>query len=168
MNYSSNKALFLDRDGVINIDHGHVHSIESFDFIEGIFDLCRIAQQKGYLIIVITNQAGIGKGFYSEDDFHKLNHWMIEQFRHNGIIVSKTYYCPHKPEDNCYCRKPNPGMLLKAIEEFNICPFDSILIGDKKSDIIAGQNANIQTCILFKGNDYKDMISSFQKMEKKL
>ena len=167
MNYSLNKALFLDRDGVINIDYGHVHSVENFDFIEGIFDLCRIAQQKGYLIIVITNQAGIGKGLYSENDFLELNQWMIKQFMINGIIVSKTYYCPHKPEENCSCRKPNPGMLLKAIEEFKINPFDSILIGDKKSDIEAGQNANIGNCILFKNSDFKQIISNFQNMERK-
>lgn len=167
MNYSLNKALFLDRDGVINIDHGHVHSVENFDFIEGIFDLCRIAQQKGYLIIVITNQAGIGKGLYSENDFLMLNQWMIKQFRINGVVVTKTYYCPHKPEDNCYCRKPNPGMLLKATEEYNINPFDSILIGDKNSDIEAGLNANIGKCLLFNKSNFNDIISIFQKMETK-
>lgn len=164
MTYTLNKALFLDRDGVINIDHGHVFKIEDFDFIDDIFDLCRIAQQKGYLIIVITNQAGIGKGFYTEDDFHKLNNWMIEQFRLNDISISKTYYCPHKPEDDCYCRKPNPGMLIKAMEEFNIDPVNSILIGDKKSDIDAGRKANIGVCINFDDKDHNDIINNFQKM----
>lgn len=164
MNYSLNKALFLDRDGVINFDYGHVHSVDNFDFIDGIFDLCRLAQQKGYLIIVITNQAGIGKGLYDEEDFHKLNSWMIDRFKFNDIIISKTYYCPHKPDDNCDCRKPNPGMLLKAIEEFKIYPNDSILIGDNKSDIEAGQNANIGNCILFKDKDHKNTISDFQNI----
>jgi D-glycero-D-manno-heptose 1,7-bisphosphate phosphatase len=163
MNCLFNKALFLDRDGVINIDFGHVHRIENFVFIDGIFDLCLAAQQKGYLIIVVTNQAGIGKGLYTEDEFMKLNSWMINQFKIKGVNISKTYYCPHKPEDECNCRKPNPGMILKATEEFNIKPSDSILIGDNISDILACNNAKIGRCVKINQYKLKDFYTLFDR-----
>ena len=155
-NSKLNKALFLDRDGVINIDYGHVGKIEDFHFIDGIFELCQKAIAKGYLIIIVTNQAGIAKGYYTEEDFLKLTDWMENKFLDNGIKITKTYYCPYHKEaivakykKDSYDRKPNPGMLLKAIEEFNIDPERSIIIGDKESDIIASRNANIGSEILF-------------------
>jgi D-glycero-D-manno-heptose 1,7-bisphosphate phosphatase len=163
MNYSSNKALFLDRDGVINEDYGHVHSVENFKFIEGIFELCRIAQNHKYLIIVITNQAGIAKGLYSENDFLELTKWMQNQFLINGIYITKTYYCPHRNEDNCQCRKPNPGMLLRAINEHEINPNISVLIGDKLSDIEAGQRAKINKCILYNENTIEEFLNNYRK-----
>lgn len=140
-----NKALFLDRDGVINIDRGHVYLREQFEFVPGIFDLCRRFLQDGYLILVVTNQAGIAKGIYSEEDFQKLTSWMVQQFNHEGITITKVYYCPHHPEidGNCECRKPEPGMLLQAIKEFDLDIKTCILIGDKESDIEAGRRAGI-------------------------
>lgn len=150
-----NKALFLDRDGVINVDYGHVHTIEKFDFVDGIFEFCRSALNHGYIIIVVTNQAGIGKGLYTLFDFNLLNSWMIDEFKKNNIKISKTYYCPHRPSEKCRCRKPNPGMILEAIKDFNVDVSKSILIGDKISDVLAGDRAGIGTTILFnqeKGN----------------
>lgn len=150
-----NKALFLDRDGVINVDHGHVGKIENFDFIEGIFELCKKAQSAGYLIIVVTNQAGIAKGYYSEERFLELTKWMERKFLNQGIKITKTYYCPYhidavieKYRQDSFNRKPNPGMILKAIDEFNIDPQNSIMIGDRDSDIEAAQRANIESRIL--------------------
>jgi len=146
-----NKALFLDRDGVINLDKGHVHLKQDFNFIEGIFDLCKKAQSKNFLLIVITNQAGIAKGFYNEECFHVLNKWMLEQFLDNGIKISQVYYCPHHENvtGKCLCRKPNPGMILKAKKEFKIDLKNSIFIGDKKTDMLAAENAGINSRILF-------------------
>ena len=164
MNYPLNKALFLDRDGVINIDHGHVHRVENFDFIDGIFDLCRLAQQKGFLIIVITNQAGIGKGLYTEEVFHKLNSWMIDQFEQNEIKISKTYYCPHNPENNCFCRKPKPGLILDAIEDFLINKEKSIFIGDKFSDFQASREAKIGKFFFVIKNSLTYIINYFNKL----
>ena len=140
-----NKALFLDRDGVINIDKGHVFRIEDFEFTPGIFRLCRKYQNEGYLIIVITNQARIAKGICTENDFEILTNWMIEQFRQNGIKISKVYHCPHHPEITgpCNCRKPNPGMLLDAIKDFNLEITQCVLIGDKNTDLEAGRRAGI-------------------------
>jgi D-glycero-D-manno-heptose 1,7-bisphosphate phosphatase len=139
------KALFIDRDGVINVDRVHVHQIKDFTFTKGIFDLCRRYMESGYLIIVITNQAGIAKGLYTERDFLDLTEWMTVQFREQGIVISKVYYCPHHPDITgpCECRKPNPGMILQAIEEFNLDIKQCILIGDHQSDLEAGRRAGI-------------------------
>ena len=151
-----NKALFLDRDGVINVDKVHVYLKEDFEFIPGIFDLCRNYLSKGYLILVITNQAGIAKGIYTEDAYLRLTEWMIEQFRARDIIISKVYYCPHHPDFSgfCLCRKPNPGMILQAVREFNLDIRECVLIGDKESDLEAGRRAGIQESNLHCHGDF--------------
>ena len=140
-----NKALFIDRDGVINIDKVHVFLRKDFGFTPGIFDLCWSYLDKGFLIIVITNQAGIAKGIYTEDDFLKLTDWMIGEFKNKGITISKVYHCPHHPDftGQCECRKPKPGMILKAKKEFDLDLSQSVLIGDKESDLQAGRSAGI-------------------------
>ncbi len=154
--YNKNKALFLDRDGVINIDHGYVHLIKDFVFIDGIFDLCQKALELGYIIIIVTNQGGIGKGLYSEEDFQKLTKWMLESFSKRNIKIAKVYHCPYHPDsenkeykETAYDRKPSPGMLLKAKEEFDIDMQKSLIIGDKNTDIIAGKSVDIGKAILF-------------------
>lgn len=144
------KAVFFDRDGVINIDKGYTYKIEDFLFVDGILDLLEFCNKKSYLLIVITNQSGIARGYYSKDDFLKLSDFMqntlIEKI---GFCFDKIYYCPHSVESNCYCRKPNIGMLKEAIDDFNINPYVSYIIGDKESDIQAGINVGIKTKILF-------------------
>jgi len=140
-----NKALFLDRDGVINIDKRHLYLKEDFVFTPGIFDLCKKYLEAGYIILVITNQAGIAKGLFTKEDFLKLTDWMNDQFLNNGVIISKVYYCPHHPDITgfCECRKPNPGMILQAVKEFNLDISECVLIGDMESDIEAGRKAGI-------------------------
>ncbi|MCJ7446990.1 MAG: HAD family hydrolase [Bacteroidales bacterium] len=147
-----NKALFIDRDGVINVDKGHVYLSEDFEFSEGIFHLCRKYLSEGYIILVITNQAGIAKGIYTEADFVKLTDWMTEQFNRQGIIISKVYHCPHHPDITgpCQCRKPSPGLILRAIEEFDLDISECVLIGDKESDLEAGRRAGIPESNLHK------------------
>jgi D-glycero-D-manno-heptose 1,7-bisphosphate phosphatase len=158
------KALFLDRDGVINIDKHYVYKITDFEFIEGIFELCKNYQANGYLIIIITNQAGIARGFYNHKDFAKLTLWMTERFTTNGVAITKVYYCPHHPEFGaaCNCRKPNPGMILKAQHEFNINLSESVLIGDKESDLAAGRNAGINKLILMEPNMKLSSVKIFE------
>jgi len=140
-----NKALFLDRDGVINKEKDYLYKIEDFEFIDGVFKTCRYFQNKGYLIIIITNQAGIARGKYTEKDYQVLTNWMLKEFGKEGIKISKVYHCPHHPDftGECECRKPKPGMILKAQKEFNIDLENSILVGDKNSDIETGINAGI-------------------------
>jgi len=152
---SNNKALFLDRDGVINVDEGYVHRPETFHFVPGIYDLCRAAQELSYILIVVTNQAGIARGYYTEEDFHALTRWMTGKFEEEQIRIARVYYCPYHPihglgqyKLNSSDRKPNPGMLFKAQADFNLCLAESILIGDKQSDIQAGHAAGVGTNIL--------------------
>jgi len=144
------KALFLDRDGVINVDRHHVHRIEDFEFLPGIFELCAAAVERGYLLVVVTNQAGIGRGYYTEADFQRLTAWMLEVFRQRGIEIARVYHCPYHPtagigeyRRESFDRKPNPGMLLKARDELNLDLAASVLIGDKDSDIEAGRTAGV-------------------------
>ena len=137
------KALFLDRDGIINVDHRYVHRIDDFKFIEGIFDLVRIFSDAGYFIFVVTNQSGIGRGYYSEADFHTLTSWMKKEFEAQGISIEEVYYCPHAPEENCSCRKPETGMIEQALKSYHIDLPRSWMIGDKQSDIDLAKNAGI-------------------------
>jgi len=139
------KALFIDRDGVINVDKVHLFKAEDFEFIDGIFDLCRGYSVAGYLIIVITNQAGIAKGIFTETDFLKLTDWMIKQFQDAWIHISKVYYCPHHPDFTgpCKCRKPEPGMIQNAVKEFDLDIKECALIGDMETDLEAGRRAGI-------------------------
>lgn len=142
---ASRKALFLDRDGVINVDHGYVHRPEDTEWVHGIFDLCETARERGYLLIVITNQAGIARGYYSAEEFLAYTRWMHEQFAKKGSPLAATYYCPHHEDytGECACRKPKPGMILSAISYFNISVKESLLIGDKSTDLDAGIAAGL-------------------------
>lgn len=146
---NKNKALFLDRDGVINVDKHYVYRIEDCEFIEGIFDLCRKAKKKGYKLIVVTNQAGIAKGYYTEEDFHVLMDYIKAEFVRQGCPLDDVFFCPYHIEGlgkyrlDSEDRKPNPGMILKAAQKHNIDLKMSILIGDKKSDVEAGKRAGI-------------------------
>ncbi|QRP63358.1 HAD family hydrolase [Rhodanobacter sp. FDAARGOS 1247] len=150
-------ALFLDRDGVINVDHGYVCTPERTEFIDGIFDLVRLANRTSHLVVVVTNQAGIARGYYSEDDFHRYMEWMSGVFVQHGARLDAIYYCPHHRDGvvenyarECSCRKPEPGMLLAAQRECDISLERSLLVGDKPSDIQAGKNAGVRHCVLMR------------------
>jgi D-glycero-D-manno-heptose 1,7-bisphosphate phosphatase len=144
------RALFLDRDGVINVEKNYVHRIEEFEFVEGIFDLCEGALTMCFRLIVITNQAGIGRGYYAEAAFARLTGWMLEQFAARGIRIVRVYHCPFHPTEGLgeyrqesFDRKPNPGMILRAKEDFDLDLSRSVLVGDKDSDIEAGLAAGV-------------------------
>jgi D-glycero-D-manno-heptose 1,7-bisphosphate phosphatase len=142
---SKQKAVFLDRDGTINVDKGYVYRKEEFEFLPGIFELIRNYVNQSYLIFIITNQSGIARGLYTENDYLHLTNWMTEEFKKREIPIEKVYHCPHLPEISgpCTCRKPKPGMIVEAIKEYNIDAEKSVLIGDKKRDLLAGENAGI-------------------------
>lgn len=146
----SKRALFLDRDGVINHDAGYTSKMEDFQYIDGIFELGRAAQQANYILIVVTNQSGIGRGFYSEDEFLDLTEWMKKRFSKEGTPLTDVFYCPFHPEHGIgqykkesYERKPNPGMLLRAAEIHGIDMHYSIMIGDKDTDMLAARRAGV-------------------------
>ncbi len=148
-----NKLLILDRDGVVNIDYGHVYKIEDFKFVPGIIEFCKKYQEKGYLIVICSNQAGIAKGLFTLEQYKKLNYYMLDEFEKNGIKIAKTYVCPHKDSDNCDCHKPKPGMIIEAINDFKASKALSVGVGDKMSDLDAYDAAGIKKLIFLKGEN---------------
>ena len=163
------KAAFLDRDGVINIDYGYVGSIDRFEFKEGIFELLKLLQKKGYKLFIVTNQSGIARGYYSEDDFHNLMKYMIDELKKIDIEITDYKFCPHHPNitGECECRKPKPGMILDLAKQYNIDIKNSIMIGDSLSDIKAAKNAGIKRSYLVK-NSLFDIIYKLKKDENEI
>ena len=156
------KAVFLDRDGTINIEKHYLYKKEDFKLIPGVIDALKLLQNAGYLLIIITNQSGIGRGYYSEDDFWELNSWMVDRFRENGVLIADVLYCPHLPDArvekyrvDCDCRKPKLGLFMRAINKFHINLSNSYAIGDK-----------IRDCEICKTTDCKGfLISNNEKPE---
>lgn len=148
------KALFLDRDGTINVDYGYVYQPEKFELIDGIIDVCLKAQKLGYLIIVITNQSGIERGYYTETDFKNMNQYMIDLFKKQGVHLTDVFYCPDLESPD---RKPNPGMFLKAQKKYHIDMAQSVSIGDKDRDIEAGKKAGVGKNLLFNGHNFNEI-----------
>ncbi|HBO37114.1 MAG TPA: D-glycero-beta-D-manno-heptose-1,7-bisphosphate 7-phosphatase [Pasteurellaceae bacterium] len=150
------KAIFLDRDGTLNIDHGYVHEIDDFQFIDGSIEALKKLKEMDYLLVLVTNQSGIARGYFSEKQFLALTEWMDWSLADRGIDLDGIYYCPHHVDglgeykQDCDCRKPKSGMLLKAIKELNIDPTQSFMVGDKIEDLQAGIGAKVQYNILVK------------------
>ena len=146
-----NKALFLDRDGVINKNYGYVFSMKNFVWLKNVKKAIRYAYLKKYLIIIVTNQSGVARGLYSENDIRKLHYEINKQLKIKNCKVHDFFYCPYHPKygnkkykRNSYLRKPNPGMILKAIKKWNINRNKSLMIGDKEIDMIAAKKAGIR------------------------
>jgi D-glycero-D-manno-heptose 1,7-bisphosphate phosphatase len=158
-NKMSKSAVFFDRDGTLNIEKGFVHKREDFEFVDGAVDVIRRLREKGFLVVVVTNQSGIARGLYTEKDVKRLHNWINKELKKRGTFIDRFYFCPHHPEApvrkyrrDCACRKPGPGMLLQAIEELKIDPHTSYMIGDKARDACAGKKAGI-TSILISGDE---------------
>ncbi len=139
--------------------------IEKFEFIDGVFDACKYFISLGYEIIVITNQSGIGGGYYTQEDFLNLTNWMIKEFNKNKIEILKVYFCPHSPTEDCECRKPKIGMITQSLNDFSIDLQNSWLIGDKTSDIQTAINANIPNKILI-GEDSNSLFDTINIIKK--
>lgn len=147
-----NKAIFLDRDGVINkeFNRGYTYTVEAFIINDDVMEALKIFRQKGYLLILITNQSGISKSIYRHDDVEKTHNYLKEELKKNGLYLDAVYYCPHHPEfdGNCLCRKPDSLMLEKAMGRFNIDPKLSYFIGDAKRDFEAGKKAGLHAILI--------------------
>lgn len=163
MNDNKQKIVYLDRDGVINKEVNYLYKIDEFEFIDGVFKACFYFIQKGFNIIIITNQSGIAKGIYKLEDYKILTKWMIEQFKIKSIDILDVYYCPHNPSSNCECRKPKPGMLIESSTRYNANMSESWMIGDKETDIQAANNAGIENTIIVKSGHKINPINSNAK-----
>lgn len=159
-----NKAIFLDRDGTINIEKNYLYKIEDFEFEEGALEAIKIFTELGYEIIVVTNQSGIARGYFSEDDLKKLNNYMIKKIEEYGGRITATYFCPHYEKEGigeyktkCSCRKPQSGMLLNGIEKYKINKKISYMVGDKISDIKAGLNIGVPSILVKTGYGEKNI-----------
>lgn len=139
----SRPALFLDRDGVLNVDHGYVSRAADFEPVDGVFTALRSAAARGYALIVVTNQSGICRGYFTQGDYDALEAHMRKLFAAQGIELTAIYHCPHHPDAGCDCRKPRPGMILRAAREHGIDLARSVMIGDKPSDAEAARAAGV-------------------------
>lgn len=137
------KVAFLDRDGVINVDHGYTHRIDDFEFTEGCIDALHLLQKHGFALIIVTNQSGIGRGYYTEQDYQRLTRWYTHYLAEKNITVTDVFHCPHAPEENCDCRKPKAGLFLQACGRYDVDLSSSLMIGDKVSDVAAAEMAGI-------------------------
>ena len=153
------KAAFFDRDGVLNVDKSYLYKIEDLEWIDGTKEALVYLTQKGYTIFVVTNQSGIARGYYTVDDMNKLHEFMAQQVAAAGGKIEKFYYCPHLPEGKiaeyaveCDCRKPKPGLILRAFEEYDIDKDAAFLIGDKPRDVESAEAAGIKGYLFSGGN----------------
>lgn len=145
-----NKAIFLDRDGVLNREMGdYVCKLEDFHVLNN-FAVLKELQDRGYLLIVATNQGGLAKGWYTEDQLAGMHQQLKEIYKTHGVEFTDIYYCPHHPNftGDCDCRKPKPGMLLRGIEQYNIDPGKSYFIGDRERDVEAGTAAGVKGILI--------------------
>ena len=154
------KAAFLDRDGVINVDYGYVYKWSDFVFLPGSVQALKMLQDNGFVVVIVTNQSGIARGFYTESQFQALNEHLIRYLEGQGICLAGIYHCPHHPsvdnpfpDNKCSCRKPAPGLILEAQINHNICLSQSILVGDKLSDIQAAASAGVGLKLLVDNSD---------------
>ncbi len=153
-----NRAVFLDRDGTINVEKGYVHKIEDFEFIPGVPRAIKLLKNAGFVVIVVTNQSGVARGYYTIDAVMRLHSHMDGELARHGTSVDAYYICPHHPQGIideyakvCECRKPQPGMLLRAAEEFSLDLVSSYMIGDKQIDVDAALNAGCRPMLVETG-----------------
>lgn len=161
-----NKAVFFDRDGVLNEEVGYLFEVEKFRWIEGAIDAIKLCNEKNFLAIVVTNQSGVARNFYTEDDVKKIHDFMQEDLKKFNAHIDAFYYCPHhadgvveKYKKICDCRKPKPGMILQAAKDFDIDLKQSILFGDSQRDIDAANNAGVKG-IFFNGGNLFDLVKT--------
>lgn len=159
-----NKAIFLDRDDTINIDYGYVHEIDKFHFIDGAIEGLKLLSDLGYILIIITNQSGIGRGYFSEKELTEINNYMLKKLKEKNIMIKKIYHCPHTDNDNCNCRKPKLELFYRAQKEFDIDFESSYAIGDKKRDLEISKKEKV-TGILLTSQKEKDYICKNNLLE---
>lgn len=154
------KVVFLDRDGVINVDKGYTHKIVDFELTPMAIEGLQKISSLGYKMLIITNQSGIGRGIYGEEDFWRFQNHLVKTLAEGGVILDGIYYCPHRPEDACGCRKPETGMIRQARNDFEVSLSESFLIGDSPTDIVCGKSGGLQTIFLSDSDNKKAALES--------
>lgn len=152
------KYIFLDRDGTITVDHGYVFKLDDLEFIPGVIEALRRLNKLGYKLIIVTNQSGIGRGYFSEKDFLKFNDFFIKKLKEVGVVIEFIFYCPHNIDEGCVCRKPQLGMLKSFIKNNRFHREKSFVVGDKTSDIRFGNNLGVKTCLVKTGERGSDRL----------
>ncbi|RKI80001.1 HAD family hydrolase [bacterium 1xD42-87] len=149
------KAVFLDRDGTINVEKNYLHRIEDFEFLPGVFEALQLLQSEGYLLIVITNQSGIGRGYYTVEEFNKLNDWMLDQLQMNGVRITDVFFCPHNVNStdaryqiSCHCRKPEIGLYESAVQKYHINLERSWSVGDRIRDCAISSKSKCRSILI--------------------
>ena len=162
----SNKAAFLDRDGTINVDKDYLYKIEDFEYLPHSIEGLRLLQEQGFLLVIITNQSGIARGYYTEEDYHIMDNWMKTDLLSKGIKVAAAYYCPHlldgkikKYALQCNCRKPAVGLFEKAVTEFDLDPSQCIAIGDRERDLCYCTDNGCRGYLIDRNGRYPDILS---------
>lgn len=165
------KAAFFDRDGVLNVDKAYLYKIEEFEWVTGARETIKYLKNLGYLVIVVTNQSGVARGYYTEQDVSALHDYMQNELYKMGASVDAFYYCPHLPDGTvaeyateCMCRKPNPGMVIQAVQEWGIDPTKSFIIGDKQRDLNAGASAGVTKGFLYSSGDLLEFVKKIIKL----
>lgn len=143
-----NKAIFIDRDGTINVNVDYLDNPDDFQMYPGVAEGIKLLSDNGFKIIVVTNQSGIARGYFSEETLEKIHERMKDELSQKGASVDAIYYCPHHPDDNCTCRKPNTGLLEEAVKDFDIDPSQSFVIGDRMLDVEAGHKIGLKTVLV--------------------
>ncbi|TCK02884.1 D-glycero-alpha-D-manno-heptose-1,7-bisphosphate 7-phosphatase [Phorcysia thermohydrogeniphila] len=155
-----NRAVFLDRDNTLIHDDGFIHEPEKVKLLPGVPEGLKLLKESGYLLIVTSNQSGIGRGYFQEDDFHAVNRKLQEFLKPYGVQIDDFFFCPHRPEDGCNCRKPRTGMVEKAAEKWNIDVSESFVIGDRDSDIQLAVNAGCKGGVKVRTTLFPDFLSA--------
>jgi len=155
------KAIFIDRDGVIVEDPGYVHKVEDFKLVNNAIEGLKLL--KNYKLFIITNQSGIGRGYYSEDQFHQFNNHLLRELKKEGIYIIETWFCPHHPDEGCDCRKPNTKFMQLAAKKYNIELNKSFVIGDHPSDVEMGHKAGAKTIYVLTGHgqEHKENLKKY-------
>lgn len=158
-----NKAIFLDRDGTLNVEVDYLHETDKLVFIDGTFQALRLLKAHGYKLIVISNQSGIGRGYYKKQDVEQLHHYMNAILSRHHAAIDAFYYCPHVEQDKCLCRKPHTGLIERAVAEWNIDLEQSYMVGDKESDLMTAFNAGCKYALVLSGHPISETLQDRYK-----
>jgi D-glycero-D-manno-heptose 1,7-bisphosphate phosphatase len=158
-----NKAIFLDRDGIINTERGYTHRLEDFIILPDLMESLQFLQKKGYLFIIVTNQSGIAKELYTQENVEEIHAYLLNEFKKNNIVIAEIYYCVHHPDvSRCICRKPDSLFVEKALARFEIDPAQSYFIGDKDRDVEAAAKGGVKGILVPSNTSLKTILNQIK------